>query len=393
MFWSAPLVSRFFKEPELTALVKVFGLNLIIISLTIVQRTQLTKRLDFKLQTRISIISSVVSGGGGIILALKGFGVWSLVYKSIIEYGLSSLLLWYLSTWTPSLIFSKQSFRELFGFGYKLMLRGLIYTVFNNIYYAVIGKYFSTVTLGYYTKAEQFSSLFSSNINKVVNRVTYPALSEVQDNKEQLKVAYRKVFITLVYITSALMITLGAVAEPVIIVLIGEKWRASIVMLQLLSIVGLLYPLADFNLTVMKIVGNSSLILKLEIIKRILSVPLIIAGIALGINYLIIGIIVLAVVEVLINGYFSGRYISYDLKDQLRDNLPSLLLSFVVGAVIYFFSKYVNISHIANLLLSLIIAFVLFVVFSEITKNKGYLILKHILYFYIEKLTTNGKRN
>lgn len=386
LFWSAPLVSRFFKEPELTALVKVFGLNLIIISLTIVQRTQLTKKLDFKLQTRISIISSVVSGGCGIVLALKGFGVWSLVYKSVIEYGLSSILLWYLSTWTPSLIFSKKSFKELFGFGYKLMLRGLIYTVFNNIYYAVIGKYFSTDTLGYYTKAEQFSNLFSSNINKVVNRVTYPALSEVQDNKEKLKIAYRKVFITLVYITSVLMITLGALAEPVVIVLIGEKWRASIVLLQLLSIVGLLYPLADFNLTVLKIAGNSSLILKLEIIKRILSIPLIIVGIILGVKYLILGIVILAVIEVLVNGYFSGRYISYSLKDQLSDNLPSLFLSFFVGAIIFTFSQYVKISHITNLSLSLIIAFVLFVSLSEITRNKGYLNLKHILQSYLTRV-------
>jgi len=258
LFLTAPLISRFFNEPALTTLIKVFGINLIIISLTIIQRTQLTKRLDFKLQTRISVISSLSSGVVGIILAIKGLGVWSLVYKSIIEYGISSLLLWLLSNWAPSLIFSKNSFIELFGFGYKLMLRGLIYTVFNNVYYAVIGKYVSTASLGYYTKAEQFSNLLSSNINKVVNRVTYPALSELQNNKVALKEAYRKIFITLVYLTSVMMITLGAIAEPVIISLIGEKWRNSIVLLQFLSIIGLLYPLCDFNLTILKIVGNSS---------------------------------------------------------------------------------------------------------------------------------------
>ena len=231
LFFLAPFISNFFKEPELVLLLKIFGLNLIIISLTIVQKTQLTKRLDFKLQTRISIISSIISGIVGITLALNGFGVWSLVYKSLVEYSLSSGLLWFLNKWRPSVIFSKKSFRELFGFGFKLMLRGLIYTLFNNVYYAVIGKYFSTATLGYYTKAEQFSNLPSSNINKVVNRVTYPSLSELQEDRIELKKVYKKMFTTLVFITSALMILLCALAEPVIITLIGEKWRPSIIIL------------------------------------------------------------------------------------------------------------------------------------------------------------------
>jgi len=379
LFFSAPLISKFFSEPELNLLIKVFGLNLIIISFTIIQQTQLTKRLDFKLQTQISLISSIISGIVGITMALIGFGVWSLVYKSLVEYGIRSSLFWFLNKWRPSFIFSRDSFNELFGFGYKLMLRGLIYTVFNNIYYAIIGKYYSTATLGYFTKAEQFSNLFSHNINKVVNRVTYPSLSELQNDKNELKEAYRKIFISLVYLTSVLMITLGALAEPIIIVLIGEKWRASIVLLQMLSIIGLLYPLADFNLTVLKIVGNSSLILKLEIIKRILSIPIIVIGIVLGINYLLLGIIVLTIIEVLVNGYYSGRYISYDLKEQIKDNLPSILLAFIVGAGIYFFSKYINISYAANLSVSLILAAMMILGLSEIFQNKGYLNVKQTL--------------
>lgn len=388
LFFTAPFISVFFEEPLLTPLLKVFGINLIIISLTIIQQTQLTKRLDFKLQTQISVISSISSGAIGIFMAYKGFGVWSLVYKSVIEYGLRSILLWFFNSWRPSFIFSKESFHELFGFGYKLMLRGLIYTIFNNIYYAVIGKYFSTADLGYYTKAEQFKNLPSQNINKVINRVTYPALSELQDNISELKKAYQKIFITLVYITSVLMVTLAALAEPIVITLIGEKWRGSIELLQLLSFVGLLYPLCDFNLTILKIVGKSGLILKLEIVKRILTIPVIIIGVLTNIKVLIIGIIIVTTIEFLVNGYFSGRHIKYKLSEQLKDNSPNILLAFLIGASVYLFSKYLKLSYILNLLLSLLFALILIIGLSEIFKNKGYLYIKSILIEQIKRKRT-----
>jgi O-antigen/teichoic acid export membrane protein len=379
LFLSAPLISSFFSEPQLLPLVKVFGINLLIISLTIVQQTQLTKCLDFKLQTRISIISSVVSGMVGVLLAVKGFGVWSLVYKSIVEYSIRSALLWFLNNWKPSMVFSRKSFNDLFSFGYKLMLKGLVYTVFNNIYYAVIGKYFSTTDLGYYTKAEQFSSLPSTNINKVINRVSYPALSELQHDKVALKKAYQKIYITLVYITSVAMITLIVLAEPIVLTLIGERWRESVVLLQLLCIVGLLYPLCDYNLTILKIVGDSAMILKLEIIKRILSIPIIVSGIYLGLKSLIWGIILLSTIEFLVNGYFSGKSISYSLKEQLGDILPNIILSFVVGFFVYLFSNHIGLSYFANLIFSLLFAFVLVIGFSEIFRNKGYMHIKQLL--------------
>ena len=205
------------------------------------------------------------------------------------------------------------------------MLRGLIYTIFNNLYYVVIAKYFSTADLGYYTRAEQFNRMPSSNINKVINRVSYPVLSELQNDDKALKAAYKKIYISLVFISSISMLILGAIAEPLILTLIGEKWLPSVPILQLLCFVGLLYPLCDFNLTILKVKGKSGLILKLEIIKRILSIPVIIIGIMYGINALIIGMIVLSLFEFLINSYFSGKEISYTLKEQILNNLPSII--------------------------------------------------------------------
>jgi teichuronic acid exporter len=376
LFLTSGYISNFFNEPQLEALLNVLGISLIIIAFTIIQQTQLTKRLDFKLQTRISVISSIISGIIGVLLAYLGYGVWSLVYKSLLEYFIRSFLLWRYNKWRPSFIFDTNSFKELFGFGSKLMLRGLIYTIFNNLYYVVIAKYFSTADLGYYTRAEQFNRMPSSNINKVINRVSYPVLSELQNDDKALKAAYKKIFTSLVFISSISMLILGAIAEPLILTLIGEKWLPSVPILQLLCFVGLLYPLCDFNLTILKVKGKSGLILKLEIIKRILSIPVVIIGIMYGINALIIGMIVLSLFEFLINSYFSGKEISYTLKEQILNNLPSISVAFVVSSLIYYLSLRLELSNLLILFICLTLAMIMVVLISEIFKIKAYLNIK-----------------
>lgn len=379
LFFSSPFISRFFNEPRLNVLIKVFGISLIIISFTIIQQTQLTKRLDFKLQTKISIISSLVSGLIAIYLAYSGFGVWSLVYKSLIEYGLRLILLWYYNSWFPSLVFDIKSFKELFGFGSKLLLRGLTYSIFNNIYYIIIGKYFTAAQLGFYTRAEQFNRLPSSNINKVVNKVSYPVLSELQDDDIALKSAYKKIYTSLVFITSISMLVLSAIAEPLIIVTVGEKWRPAIEILQPLCFVGLLYPLADFNLTILKVKGMSGMILKLEIIKRILSIPVIIAGVLYGINILILAMIFLSFIEFLVNAHYSGKQISYSLKEQIMDNLPNLFVAILVGLIVFAITHFLEINKILVLIISVLAAITGVILISEILKNQSYFYLKNIL--------------
>lgn len=385
LFFSSGFIADFFNEPQLESLLNVLGISLIIIAFTIVQQTQLTKRLDFKLQTRISVISSVISGLIGVLLAYLGYGVWTLVYKALLEYFIRSFLLWIYNKWRPSFVFDTNSFKELFGFGSKLMLRGLIYTLFNNMYYVIIGKYFSTADLGYYTRAEQFNRMPSSNINKVINRVSYPVLSELQNDDVALKAAYKKIFISLVFISSVSMMILSAIAKPLIIVLIGEKWLPTVPILQLLCFVGLLYPLCDFNLTILKVKGKSGLILKLEIIKRILSIPVIIVGIIYGINYLIIAMIILSLFEFLINAYFSGKEISFTLKEQILINLPSVALSFVASSVLYFLTLNLELNNYLIITICLTTGMILIIAMSEMFKIKAYLNIKNMVLVSLKK--------
>ena len=184
---SAPVISRFFNEPQLKSLVQVLAIILVIDFLTLIQTTILTKRVDFKLQTKISVISSIFSGIIGITMAFKGFGVWSLVVKQLSQHLANSVLLWLLNRWRPLFVFSKQSFKELFSFGYKLMISGLINAIYRNVYYMIIGKYFSAQELGYYTRANNFKNLPSSNINGIISRVSYPVLAQLQGSKVYLR--------------------------------------------------------------------------------------------------------------------------------------------------------------------------------------------------------------
>src|SRR5690606_5108806 len=233
---AAPIISIFFNEPPLTLIVQVLALSLVINALTIVQRARLTKEINFKFQTKISFIASLLSGIIGIWMAYTGYGVWSLVFRTITGFAFTSILLWIWNKWKPTLEFSKQSFNEMFSFGSKLLMSGLIDTTYRNVYLLVIGKYFSATELGYYTRADQFRNLPSQNITSVIQRVSYPVLTSIQNDELQLKAVYKKLIRSTMLITFVLMLGMAAVAEPFVITLIGDKWQPSVIYLQLLCL-------------------------------------------------------------------------------------------------------------------------------------------------------------
>ena len=259
LFFLAPFISCFFNEPQLIDLVRVLSIVLIIDSLTIIQRTILTKRIDFKLQAEVSISSSIISGIVGIFMAYAGFGVWSLIARQICQRLVNSSLLWIWNRWRPMSVFSRKSFNELFSFGNKLFISGLIDTLYRNIYLLIIGKYFSAQELGFYTRANQFKALPAENINGIVSRVSFPVLAQMQDDKVALKKNYQKLIKSIMFITFVLMMGMAAVAEPMVIVLIGEPWRPCIIYLQMLCFVGMMYPLHSLNLNMLKVQGRSDL--------------------------------------------------------------------------------------------------------------------------------------
>ena len=277
LFFTAPLIAKFFQRTELVDLIRVATLTMIIGALALVQQTRLTQRIDFKTQTKISLISHIISGVIGILMALYGYGVWALVGQSISSQGLKTVLLWFYNKWQPKFQFSYNSFRSLWGFGSKLLASNIIDSVWREVYKVVISKCYSPSILGQYTRATQFSEIFSVNLTTVIQRVTYPVLSEIQDENERLKIAYRKIIKVTMLVTFSCMLMLAAIAKPMIIILIGEKWLMAASILQIICFQGMLYPLHALNLNMLQVQGRSDLFLKLEIIKKCAAViPLLI---------------------------------------------------------------------------------------------------------------------
>jgi len=379
LFLSAHSISRFFSEPELEPLIKVLGISVVIIAFSIIQQTILTKRIDFKLQTKISVTSSLISGIIAIIMALLGFGVWSLVIKTITMYGITSILLWVLNKWKPSLIFSIKSFKELFSFGSKLLVSGLIDTIFQNIYYFIIGKYFSARDLGFYSRADQFRSLPSSNLTAVVQRVSFPVLSSIKEDVIMLKESYQKLIKSTMLICFVLMLGMSATAKPMILALIGEKWEPSVAYLQLLCFAGMFFPLHALNLNMLQVQGRSDLILRLEIIKKILAIPVIIIGIKWGLKIMILGMIVNNIISYYLNSYWSGRFIGYSFLDQVKDIMHSFILAASMAVVVYVLGLTINLSPLAVFIIQLLTGAFFIVIVCESLRFKDYLYIKEII--------------
>jgi len=380
LFFFARSISVFFNEPQLELLLQVLGLGLILNALGMIQRTILTKNINFKLQTRVSVVSSTLSGLIAISMAYNGFGVWSLVALTLSRFGFTSLFLWMWTKWRPSLIFNKESFKELFSFGNKLLISGLIDTAYRNIYYLIIGKYFSVVELGYYTRADQFQALPSQQLTGIFGRVSYPILSTIQDDVRKLRTAYKRIIKSTMLITFVLMLGMVAIAKPMIITLIGEQWLPSVIYLQLLCFVGMFYPLHALNLNMLQVQGRSDLFLRLEIIKKVLAVPVIIIGILYGIKIMILGMLINTIIAYYINSYWSGKSIGYSSFEQVKDIFPSFLLAFTVAVIVYILGDIIDLSNIWIMATQIIAGTVLTIILAEIFKLNSYLYVKEIVF-------------
>lgn len=334
-FFSARFIADFFGQPLLEPLTQVMGSIVIIHAFAIIQRTVLIKRIDFKTQTKASVISSVTSGIIGITMAFYGYGVWSLVGQQLSRALLNTICLWIYSHWWPKLQFSWNSFRELFGFGWKLLVSSLIDTVWREIYQVVIGKCYAPATLGQYTRAHQFGSIFSSNLNSVIQRVSYPVLSSLQNDKERMKEGYRRVIKVTMLVTFVLMLGLAAVAKPMIQVLVGDQWLVAAEFLPIICLQMMLYPLHSLNLNMLQVQGRSDLFLKLEIIKKCVAVIPLLFGIFVGIYWMIWGSVFTGMFAYYLNSYYSGKFLNYSILTQIKDILPSFGIAVVMATVTY----------------------------------------------------------
>lgn len=389
LFCCAKPIADFFERLELVSLTRVMSSVVIINALAIVQRARTTKAIDFKTQTKITFISSIGSGVIGIVMAYMGYGVWALVGQQISNQLLSTIFFWIYNRWMPKLVFSWISFKEMWAFGSKLLASGLIDTAWKEIYQVVIGKCYSPATLGLYTRAKQFADLCSSNLTSVVQRVSYPVLSSIQDDRVRLKFAYQRVIKTTMLPTFVLMLGMAACAKPMIQVLIGEQWLECVPMLQIVCIYGMLYPLHALNLNMLQVQGRSDLFLKLEIIKKIIAIGPLLLGVFVDIYLMLAGSFVTSLISYYLNAYYSGPFLNYTIKEQVKDILPGFGVSVAMAAPVFAMS-FISMNIFILLPLQIIVGAVITIAICEATKLPEYIEIKSIAMPVINKVI---KRN
>lgn len=334
IFLSAPFISRFYNMPELATILRVLALKLIFQAFCTVQVTNLTIKIDFKTQAKVSLICAILSGIIGLVFAYKGFGVWSLVIQALSSSLLTTIMFTALVRWFPSCFFSKESFKYLFSFGSKLLISGLLNTTFNNLYPLVIGKFYAAAQLGNYSRAERFAQFPSSNITGILQRVSFPVLSTLQNDPPKLRSGYMKFLNLSAFIVFPLMMGLFALTKPLTYVILTEKWSGMIVLLQILCLSMMWFPVHAINLNVLQVIGRSDLFLKLEIIKRIVGIVILCITLPMGIVELCIGQVVSTWISLYINTFYSGKLLQAGFFTQMKFLFPQFVNSLLMAAIV-----------------------------------------------------------
>lgn len=374
IYFIAPLVSQFYSEPQITQVLRVIGLVVFFQALSIVPRTILIRNIDFKTQTKASVTASISSGLFAIILALTGFGVWALVLRVVIQRAVESLMLIYVNRWKPVMEFSFSSFKKFFSFGWRLLVSSILDTIYQNIYYVIIGRMYTKRDLGLYTNARQIRDALNKGITSSIQRVTYPVLSSIQTEEKRLKYGFKKVIRLTAYVFFPMMLGLASIADSLLVFLLGQKWEPAVIYFQLLCIAAILFPMHAINLNILKVKGRSDLFLRLEIIKKAMTTVVLIITIVLnlGVASFIVTAIITSHLSLLINTYYSGKEIGYGTIEQIKDLFPSYLISFSMALIVYFIGHALTLSLILIIIIQVILGIATYIIFSKIFRLPEY---------------------
>lgn len=332
---AAPYIAQFYNQPILADITRVMSVNMFIGSFSIIQGTKLTAEINFKLQAKVSVTTTILSGCFGICLAYNGYGVWSLVFQGVFANILRTIMLWYVTKWRPSKVFSKASFKYLFSFGSKILTASLLHTIYANLTTIIIGKFYTPKDLGLYSRGESMATLPSANITGILQRVTFPILSKIQDDEGRLISAYRKYISITSLVIFFGMCMLAALGEPIIEVLLTEKWIGSVIYLQVFCFAWMFDHLCVLNLNILYVKGRSDLVLRLEVVKKTISISMIIAAIPFGVLAICLARALYTQIALYINTYYTGKLFGLGYAEQIKDYGKYFVFSLLACAPAY----------------------------------------------------------
>lgn len=342
LFTASPWIAKFFNTPILTSLIRVTALGFLWGPVSTVQYVILSRKLDFKTPTKISITTKLFSGIVGILLAYIGYGLWALVISGVLSSFLGLIIVAYVVKWYPKTGWSKDSFKYLWNYGNKMLASSLLDTAYNNITPVFVGKFYSPADLGIYNRARGYAAMPSQQVTGVIQNVTFPVLSRMQNDNESLARNYRRMLRTTAFIVFPLMLMLAALARPLVITLITAKWEACIILLQIICFSMMWYPIHSINLNLLMVKGRSDLFLRLEIMKKIIGLSILVITLPQGLIIFCCGNILSSIISLIINTYYTGKLINVGYLKQMKDLIPIIALSLVMFGTILLANDFIT---------------------------------------------------
>lgn len=334
LFFCSPFIARFFREPILVPVIRILGISLVINAFGIVQKIILVRRIDFRTQAWISLVSSFAAAVAAVAMAFYGFGVWSLVVLQVGKLAVNTILLWSVSKWHPGLCFSRKSFRDMFSFGGRLLITSIISTIWSEMYSFIIGKMYSSSVLGQYSRADKVKNMVTSNVSSVMQKVSYPVLASIQDEGERQINVYRKVLKTTVLISFTAVFGVWAVAGPFILTVFGDQWFPAVGYLRIMCFSGLFLPLMMCSANVINADGRSDITLVLEILKTVMGLIPVVFGIIFSVEALLWSMVGVSFILFVVHAAYVSKVIHYSVGRQLADILPTLCVSIVMALIV-----------------------------------------------------------
>lgn len=384
LFFTSPLIANFYEEPKLIPVLRIMAITLFFGAINSIQTAIVSRNMQFRKLFFSSLGAIISSGTIGIIMAYMGFGVWALVGQQLVYSSMTALILWFTVNWRPKLFFSLKNIKGLFSYGWKLLVSTLIGNLYMNVESLVIGKLYSAEILGFFNRGKQFPTLIVSNIDGPIQSVMLPAYSKQQDNKRRVKDMVRRSIVTSSFITFPLMVGLAIVAEPVIELLLTDKWLPSVPFLQIYCAAYAMHPIHTANLQAINALGRSDIYLKLELIKKGLGLALLGAATFFGVYAIAIGAVISGVVSTMINAYPNKKLLNYHYKEQMKDIVPSLILSLVMGAAVYVF-HFIDVNTGVKFMLQIIVGILVYLGLAYLFKFECFQYLVENLKLFVKR--------
>ncbi len=375
LFSTAPYIAEFYEQPELTKIIQAMGIVVFINATKLVQVAVLSRTMNFKAQMSASTSGAIGSGLISVGAAWLGLGVWSLVLQILSASLITSIVLWVKSTWRPSLIFSAKSFFEMLRFGKNLLIEGFMEILSQNSYILLIGRFFSAEITGLYFFASRVSSVISSQLTSAIQQATFPALSTLQDDDDSLLYKYRQIMQLMIFIIAPIMALLASLSPLIFELFLDKQWSGAVLYLQLLCIVGAVYPLHALNINLMNVKGRSDLVLKVGLIKKSVSLILLIAAIPFGVIAVVLSQVLGTILALIPNTYISTKLIGYTFSKQFKDIIKPVFSAICAGLVTFSFVFFELGYSFVSLFLLLILGCITYLVISAIIKVEGALML------------------